>query len=85
MEILLISKTHSVGQVSQYKIHNNSMIVYSYPDELGDMIHLLSYQEPLSLEDTDRSGTAVRIAKELGHLLIRNIGFRRTQHFSAWV
>lgn len=51
MEILFVRKTGL--QISQYKTHNNSVIVYSYPDELGDRIHLLSYQEPPSLEETD--------------------------------
>lgn len=53
MEIILVNKTCSVEQIPQYKIHNNSLIVYSYPDELGGMVHLFFYQELPSLGDTD--------------------------------
>ena len=52
MTIMFVNQTWSVEQIPQYKIHNNSIIVYSYPDELGVMVHLFSYQEPMPHGDT---------------------------------
>lgn len=82
---MFINQTWSVEQIPQYKVRNNSIIVHSYLDELGSMVHLFSYQEPLPHEDTLALPNAVRMGKELGHLMIRKAGFRRTQLLSAWI
>lgn len=82
MKIIFVNKTCSVEQMPQFKIHNNSVIAYSYLDELKGMVHLFSYQESPSLETLTLSNV-VRFGKELGHLLVINSGFRRTQLFSA--